>query len=60
MELDGSQHYEDAGLNYDRERDETLHRYGIMVLRIPNHEVKTNLTGVCEWIDRYVKERYGR
>ena len=59
VELDGSQHFEDNGLAYDRERDETLALFGVRVLRIPNNEVSRNLAGVCEYIDRCVKERYG-
>ena len=58
VELDGSQHFEDEGLAWDRERDEVLSRYGIRVIRIPNNEVNTNLAGVCEYIDLCVKERY--
>ena len=33
VELDGSQHYEDAGLTHDRERDEILSRYGSSAFR---------------------------
>ena len=57
VELDGSQHYEDAGLEHDRERDEVLSRYGIRIIRIPNNEINSNLAGVCDYIDRCVKER---
>ena len=51
IELDGSQHYEDKGMEADRERTEFLNGYGIRVLRIPNNAVDQNLRGVCEYID---------
>ena len=51
IELDGSQHYEEKGLEADRERTDFLKRYGIRVLRIPNNAVTKNLRGVCDYID---------
>ena len=51
IELDGSQHYEDKGMEADRERTEFLHGYGIRVLRIPTNAVDQNLRGGCEYID---------
>ena len=51
IELDGSQHYEDKGLEADRERTEFLKSYGIRVLRIPNNAVTKDLRGVCDYID---------
>ena len=51
IELDGSQHYEQAGLISDRERTKFLQGYGIRVLRIPNNAVNQNLRGVCDYID---------
>ena len=55
IELDGSQHYEDKGLEADRERTEFLKSYGIRVLRIPNNAVTKNLRGVCDYIDGILK-----
>lgn len=57
IELDGSQHFEDKGLAYDRERTSYLERCGIAVLRIPNNEVSKNFEGVCEYIDAAIKRR---
>ena len=51
IELDGSQHYEERGLEADRERTDFLKSYGIRVLRIPNNAVTKNLRGVCDYID---------
>ena len=51
IELDGSQHYDEKGMEADRERTQSLMQYGIRVLRIPNNAVSQNLRGVCDYID---------
>ena len=56
VELDGSQHYEEKGMEYDAERTAFLEQYGVRVLRIPNNEVIQNFRGVCEYIDLAVKQ----
>ena len=60
VELDGSQHYEDKGMEYDAERTAYLEQYGIRVLRIPNNEVSRNFSGVCEYIDFAIKQSLHR
>ena len=60
IELDGSQHYEDKGMEYDAERTAYLEQYGVRVLRIPNNEVSRNFSGVCEYIDFAVKQSLHR
>jgi len=57
IELDGSQHYIDNGPAYDEERTAIINAYGIEVLRFSNSEVDENFAGVCEDIDRIVKEK---
>lgn len=57
VELDGSQHYDDAGLSKDRARTAQLESDGIMVLRFSNADVMKNLRGVCEQIDFTVQQR---
>ncbi len=57
IELDGGQHFEDAGREADAARDRALAARGIAVLRIPNNEIHTNFSGVCEAIDREVRRR---
>ena len=57
VELDGSQHYEPEGMEYDRLRTEYLEGLGICVLRFANTDVKYNLRGVCDQIDLVVGER---
>ncbi len=56
IELDGSQHYEEAGLSYDAERTAFLEGMGLRVLRIPNNEVNSNFRGVCAYIDAAVRQ----
>ena len=56
VELDGSQHYEDKGIEYDTKRTTYLEQYVVRVLRIPNNEVNQNFSGVCEYIDLAVKQ----
>ena len=56
IELDGSQHYEDAGMQYDSERSAYLEKYGLRVLRIPNNQVNQQFFEVCEHIDTAVKQ----
>ena len=57
VELDGSQHFEEAGQRKDAERTAFLERYGIMVLRIPNNEANQNFVGICEAIHLAVEQR---
>ena len=59
IELDGSQHYEDRGAEYDAARTEYFKAYGIDVIRISNAEVRQNFSGVCEHIDRTISRRLG-
>ena len=48
IELDGAQHYEDAAMEHDAERDAFLRAQGLNVLRYTNIEVNRNFKGVCE------------
>ena len=57
VELDGSQHYEDSGLEYDRNRSRALAKSGIVVIRFPNNAIWDNFRGVCETIDSEVQKR---
>ena len=56
IELDGSQHYEDSGIQKDAERTAFLEAYGLKVLRIPNCEVNRNFQSVCTYIDEMVRQ----
>ncbi len=57
VELDGSQHYEEEALEYDKKRTEYLESIGLEVIRIPNNEVFRNFGAVCSYIDTTVNER---
>ena len=59
IELDGSQHFEEAGMAYDAVRDERIAVSGNDVLRIANNEVDENFDGVCRYIDSVVRKRCG-
>jgi len=51
IELDGSQHYEEEAVIYDRQRTEYLNQLGIAVLRYSNREIHTRFQEVCHDID---------
>jgi len=48
IELDGSQHYENQGLQKDACRDLNLQNLGFTILRYSNLDVNQNFEGVCE------------
>ncbi len=54
IELDGSQHYEPAGILKDTVRKHQIESRELLVIRIPNNAVNLNFRGVCEYIDRIV------
>ena len=56
IELDGSQHYFEKGLQKDTARDEYLNSLGIKVLRYSNLDIKKNFNGVCEDILRHISK----
>ena len=56
IELDGSQHYEDAQMAYDKERTAYFEGYGLRVIRFSNRDIAENFTGVCSFIDQEIKE----
>ena len=57
VELDGSQHYAEEGLQKDAKRTHFLEENGIAVLRFSNLDVTKNLSGVCQQIDLIVQQR---
>ena len=59
VELDGSQHYEEAGQQRDLRRTEYLESLGLKVIRFSNLDVLYNFDGVCTVIDLTVWERLG-
>ncbi len=48
IELDGSQHYEDSGIENDAKRDEFLNSLGVKVLRYSNLDINQRFKSVCQ------------
>ena len=48
IDLDGGQHYEPVGLDYDARRTENLEKLGIRVVRYSNRDIHEHFTAVCE------------
>ena len=47
IELDGSQHFMDAGVQSDRDRDAWMQENGITVLRYTNLQIRREFNSVC-------------
>jgi len=60
IELDGSQHCDEAGLEYDAKRTAFLEEYGLKVVRIQNPQIRQNFEGVCGYIDTLVQQALKR
>ena len=60
IELDGSQHFEEAHRAADAERDAALVGQGLRVLRFDNRQVLTEIEAVMAVIDRVVCEIIGQ
>lgn len=59
IEIDGGQHYEEKGLEFDRRRTKFLEEtYHLSVLRFTNLDIERNFPSVCAEIDRVVNERF--
>lgn len=57
VELNGSQHYDEAAMLYDKERTQYRNQLGIQVLRFTNFEIMDSLQEVCAVIDDAVTRR---
>jgi very-short-patch-repair endonuclease len=55
IELDGSQHYYENGLEYDKVQDSYLKELDYTVLRFVNTEVLNSIDGVIMKIQEYIK-----
>lgn len=55
VEIDGSQHYTESGIEKDTFRTEVLTELGLKVIRFSNRQINTNFRGVCEYIDAVIK-----
>ncbi len=57
IEIDGSQHYSEKGVEHDQERTDLLKEYGIYVLRFSNKDIDKSFDKVCHTIDHIIQER---
>ena len=51
VELDGSQHYDPAGQQYDQNRTLFMENQGLTVLRFSNSDILNRFDSVCRQID---------
>ena len=58
VELDGSQHYDAAGMEYDDRRNQYLESIGLKTLRFSNADINLHLRSVCQQIDLEIQQRY--
>lgn len=56
VELDGSQHSDDAARRYDKKRTKILEQYGYRVVRFWNAEITNNLNDVLRLLQQCVGE----
>ncbi len=56
IELDGSGHYEKEQVQKDDFRTKELEKIGLTVIRICNLDIDRNFIGVCDYIDKIIKE----
>ena len=57
IEVDGSQHYEERGKEYDAERSAYFKSLGLTVIRYSNRDINCNFRAVCEQINQIIQER---
>lgn len=57
VEVDGSQHYDEQGLAYDKERSAIFAEYGVKVIRFSNLEIEQSFQEVCSAIALEVRKR---
>ena len=57
IEVDGSQHYEPQGMEYDEERSAFLSGLGLQILRFSNRDIDCDFNSVCEYINTSIQNR---
>jgi very-short-patch-repair endonuclease len=55
IEIDGTQHFESEGQEYDAIRTMHLEQLGLHVLRVSNRQINEEFGRVCEYIDLTVQ-----
>ena len=56
IELDGSQHFSEEGLEKDKFRTGVLEGYDLKVIRFTNLQIRRNFEAVCAYIDKTVQD----
>ena len=59
IELDGSQHFDEETLRYDKRRTDFLNELGLTVLRIANIDIDRHFESACMEIDKTVHRLAG-
>ena len=59
IEIDGSQHYTNEGIEYDNNRTYVINQFGVRVIRFSNYDIDKNFEGVCIRIDEEVSSQIG-
>ncbi len=57
IELDGSQHFEENAVEYDRSRTDFLNSQNVEVLRFTNLDIDKHFKEVCMAIDQKIREK---
>ena len=57
IEVDGSQHFDTPGQQYDQERTAYLESLGLFVVRYSNADINARFREVCESIDHLIRLR---
>ena len=60
IEIDGSQHFTEDGMAYDRERTAVLNSLGLQVVRISNFDIDRKFDDVCRMIDEIASNAQSR
>ena len=56
IELDGSQHFSEEGIEKDKFRTGVLEGYDLKVIRFTNLQIRRNFESVCAYIDKTVQD----
>ena len=56
IEIDGSQHFDDAAKAYEQRREQYLNSIGLTVLHFTNIDIDCNFAVVCQYIDNILRK----
>ncbi len=55
IEVDGESHFSEDAQAYDKIRDKFMLELGLTTIRFSNHEIMTNIDGICQLIQEVLK-----